>query len=155
MSRAGIALLFAAGCASVPKGEPTAAPALRLEGQPVPPRALIADARNFEAGPGVVVLHYYGAGGWGIRWGHTYVLTAPYFSNHDLTSLAASHATGWSPVQVVRVVPNSSAVAAGFAGTPVGETSAILIGHGHIDHAGDVPAFFGPGLITGKPALIA
>jgi hypothetical protein len=128
----------------------TAGCALVVHGQHVPEHALVPRPADFVVPPGVAVLHYYGAGGWGIKWGETYVLAAPYFTNHGLPTLLASRASS-----AVQVVPDVAAVRAGFAGTPVGETNLILIGHGHVDHAGDVPAFFGEGLITGKPTLIA
>ena len=96
------------------------------------------------------MLHYYGAGGWGIQWGETYLLTAPYFSNHGLGSIVASEA-----LPPMKLTPREGAVRAGLAGTPIAQTQAILIGHGHIDHVGDVPALFGEGLIESKPALIA
>lgn len=118
-----------------------------FRGQRVPFRALLPRSNEFDVPANVVVLHYYGAGGWGIRWGRTYLLTAPYFSNHGLSSLLGSGVLG--------LEPDRQAVRVGFAGTPVAETSAIVIGHGHVDHAGDVPAFFDEGLIASKPALIA
>ncbi len=136
-------------CATTPRAEPVI-PALVVRGQAVPIHAVPAVAADFDVGPGVAVLHYYGAGGWGIQWGSTYVVTAPYFSNHGLGELLAS-----STITALQVTPNVELVRAGLANTPIQKTSVILIGHGHIDHTGDVPALFGPGLIEGTPALVA
>lgn len=124
--------------------------ALTIRGQKVPPLATVANPKDFVVPKGVAVLHYYGAGGWGIEWGDTYLLTAPYFTDHGLATLAASRV---SPA--VRVTPNEQLVKEGFFGTPVAKTAAVLIGHGHLDHTGDVPAFFGDGRITTRPVLIA
>ena len=124
--------------------------AMAIQGQRLPDMALVARPADFEVPAGVAVLHYYGAGGWGIRWGQTYILAAPYFTNHSIARLAASKATS-----MVSITPDVAEVRAGFAGTPVQSTLAILIGHGHIDHAGDVPAYFADGLIAGKPTLVA
>lgn len=76
------------------------------------------------------VLHYYGVGGWGILWKGQYLLTAPYFSNHDL--LASS---------VCEAKPDEHAIARGFANTPYDRTKVILVGHGHVDHAADIPKY--------------
>ena len=125
-------------------------PALVISGQAVPLTAVPAVAADFTAAPGVAVLHSYGSGGWGIQWGDTYLVTAPYFSNHSLTELLGS-----SAIAGVQLTPRTDRVRAGLANTPIAKTAAILIGHGHIDHTGDVPALFAPGLIEGTPALIA
>jgi len=120
----------------------------------MPGRALHPNAAHFVP-PGVpdqpgkkadVLLHYYGAGGWGIGWRGSYLLAAPYFSNHDALTAAGP-----------KIVRNQPAIRDGFAGTPIGTTNVILIGHGHIDHAGDVPGFFERGLIEDgrRPALVA
>lgn len=146
--RCAIALLAAAtGCASGPGRRPVSESALHLRGQPVPATALAPSPADFEVPAGVAVLHYYGAGGWGIQWRGTYVLAAPYFSNHDLMALLAS--------PLAKLVPKEAEVRAGLAGTPVGRTNVLLIGHGHVDHTGDVPALFSTGLIASRPALIA
>jgi hypothetical protein len=149
------ALCLLCACASTPKSGAVQTPGLVVHGQGVPAHVLPAKPGDFEVAPDVAVLHYYGAGGWGISWRGTYLLTAPYFSNHPLLSLAESRMSDWLKPLQQSVVPNVGAVRAGFAGTPVARTQAILIGHGHVDHAGDVPAFFEPGLIKGTPALIA
>jgi hypothetical protein len=78
----------------------------------------------------VAVLHYYGAGGWGILWHDSYLLTAPYFSNH-----------GYLASSVCEAVPDRDAIREGFANTPIDKTKVILVGHGHVDHASDIPAY--------------
>jgi len=143
-----MALLAAAtGCATASRSRAPQEQVLHLRGQPVPATVLQPSLADFEVPPNVAVLHYYGAGGWGIQWRGTYVLAAPYFSNHDLVALLGS--------PLVKLAPKEAEVRAGLAGTPVGKTSVILIGHGHVDHSGDVPALFGEGLIAGRPALLA
>jgi len=143
---AALALLMGPSCAAVPGH----AKATRLRGQRAPGHALVPEPADFEVPAGVVVLHYYGVGGWGVRWGPTYLLTAPYFSHHSVFSLFAS-----KMLRGVQLAPDRVAVRRGFEGTPVSSTTAILIGHGHVDHAGDVSAFFAKGLIEGTPVLIA
>src|SRR5262245_22432935 len=102
------ALLFAA-CA-----------APRLRGALLPRRALAATPEAFRAPPDVAVLHYYGAGGWGVLWRGEYLLLAPYFSNHGMMRLALGG-----------LQPDLAAIRRGFAGTPVAATKTILVGHGH------------------------
>jgi hypothetical protein len=123
--------------------------ALVLRGQHVPEHVLKANPHDFEAAPNVAVLHYYGSGGWLIQWHGTTVLAAPYFSNHSMPSLLASDTVK------SKIVPKPLEVRAGVEGTPIAKTNLVLIGHGHVDHSGDVPALFDQGLITGKPALMA
>ncbi len=115
-----------------------------VRGQPIPERRLAAKPSDFPVDdPGLVVLHYYGVGGWGILWKGSYLLTAPYFSNHDLWD---------SSLGVAR--PKRSAIDAGFRGTPIGSTSVILVGHGHVDHASDIPAY-PAAVLARRPTLVA
>jgi hypothetical protein len=150
MSGRWVFVLLVVACAHRRPPEPDDE-ALIIRGQKVPEHALRADPKSFEAGPKTVVLHYYGAGGWGVQWRGNYVLAAPYFSNHDVASLLASDAAG----SLVKILPKPLEVRAGVEGTPIEKTNLLLIGHGHIDHSGDVPALFDQGLIHGKPALMA
>jgi L-ascorbate metabolism protein UlaG (beta-lactamase superfamily) len=118
----------------------------KVRGQPLPQRRLAARSADFSVPDGVTALHYYGSGGWGIRWRGEYVLLAPYFSNHEVSNLLSG----------AELIPNRERIARGFAGTPVGQTTLILVGHGHIDHAGDVPGYFEDGLVPPRQAgLIA
>ncbi len=144
--------LLTLSCAHTAQREPeVSSDALTLHGQKVPEHVFKADLKDFDAAPGVAVLHYYGSGGWGIQWGKTYVLAAPYFSNHSVARLLGSQTVG----SLLKVEPKQLAVREGVEGTPIANTTAIIIGHGHVDHTGDVPALFDQGLITTKPALIA
>lgn len=92
--------------------------------------------------PRQAVLHYYGVGGWGILWKGEYLMTAPYFSNHGL--LASS---------ICEARPDQDAIARGFANTPYQATKVILVGHGHVDHAADIPAY--PLAQMHRPTMIA
>jgi L-ascorbate metabolism protein UlaG (beta-lactamase superfamily) len=123
--------------------------ALIIHGQKVPEYAVPANPADFTAAPDTAVMHYYGSGGWLIQWHGTTVLAAPYFSNHGIASLLASDAVK------SKILPKAMEVRAGVQGTPIEKTNIILIGHGHVDHSGDVPALFDQGLIGGKPVLMA
>jgi len=115
-----------------------------VRGQAIPERRLAAVPADFVPGdPDVVVLHYYGVGGWGILWKGRYLLTAPYFSNHGLWDSSLGEAR-----------PEPSAIAAGFRHTPFESTSVILVGHGHVDHASDIPAYPAE-LLERRPTLVA
>ena len=116
-----------------------------IAGQQIPRQVLKPDPKDFASDEGVAVLHYYGSGGWGIQWGGSYIVTAPYFSNHVIASLLTQNLS-----------PDVDAIKDGVRGTPFKDAKVILIGHGHIDHAGDVSGFFGDErLESGKPGLVA
>ena len=117
---------------------------VKLHGQPLPTRVIAPNDGDFAERPGEVILHYYGAGGWGILWRGHYIVAAPYFSNHSLVRLAADS-----------VQPKPHEIEAGLRGTPFRRISALLIGHGHIDHAGDVPLLMQTQPVDHPPALIA
>jgi glyoxylase-like metal-dependent hydrolase (beta-lactamase superfamily II) len=55
-------------------------------------------------------------------------MTAPFFSNPGLLRARFAH-----------LAIDEQAVAEGLAGVPVGEVAAILAGHSHYDHLGDLP----------------
>jgi hypothetical protein len=108
-----------------------------VRGQPLATHLLPTQVADFTPpDPDDVVLHYYGVGGWGILWRDEYLLTAPYFSNHDLAESS-----------ICEAYPNQTAIDKGFANTPYDRTKVILVGHGHIDHAADIPAY----PFAGKP----
>ena len=76
------------------------------------------------AGPHVE-LHYLGNGGWLMRRGTDRIATAPFVSNpHGLTLLFPG---GPNTALIDEVVP------------PMHDVGTILIGHGHYDHAMDLP----------------
>jgi len=115
-----------------------------VRGQVIPQAVLPADQAAFmPADPRVAVMHYYGTGGWGVLWKGNYLLAAPYFSNHN----------HWNS-SFGKAVPSSKAIAAGFADTPFDRTSVILVGHGHVDHASDIPAYPAK-VFTRRPTLVA
>lgn len=114
----------------------------KVRGQPLAKHVLPARGADFVPDdPSDAVLHYYGVGGWGILWRGEYLLTAPYFSNHALL-----------PSSVLEASPNRAAIAEGFANTPYDRTKVILVGHGHVDHAADIPAYPFAGT-PGPPAV--
>lgn len=98
---------------------------------------------DFDAPDDVVVMHYYGVGGWGVQWRGRYLLLAPYFSNH-----------GFLEIFVDRP-PNLEAIREGVVNTPFSRAELILVGHGHVDHAGDIPGYLAAGLPSGRAGLIA
>jgi hypothetical protein len=119
---------------------------LTVKHQKVPAHALASRPEDFAAPDDVVVMHYYGAGGWGIKWRGQYLLLAPYFSNHDAATLISG----------VDIAPKREAIRGGVAGTPIGDTTLVLVGHGHVDHAGDIGGLFDMGALTvGRAALVA
>jgi hypothetical protein len=118
--------------------------ALVVRGQRVPSRALAADPAAFVAGPDVAVLHYYGVGGWSVSWRGQVLLFAPYFSHHPLPKMFPG----------TSVTPELDEIRAGLAGTPAARAAALVVGHGHVDHAGDLRAYVEAGLV-GRPALVA
>ena len=109
----------------------------------IPSYAIEATTEEFDVPGDTVVLHYYGVGGWGIRWRGRYLLTAPYFSNHGLARMYDKRS------------PDLDAVTKGVRNTPFRDSGLILVGHGHVDHAADIPAYFAAGLPPNQAGLIA
>jgi L-ascorbate metabolism protein UlaG (beta-lactamase superfamily) len=97
---------------------PPCSPALR----PAEPLAPGAD----------VDIRYLGAAGLYLRWGEDSILLGPYFSNPNLFR-----------VLVGRWGMDRAAIDRGLAGLPVSDVEAILAGHSHYDHIGDLPAILG------------
>jgi L-ascorbate metabolism protein UlaG (beta-lactamase superfamily) len=77
---------------------------------------------------GRVAIRYLGAGGLAIRWRGQILLTAPFFSNY-----------GFPRVPFGRLAPNRRAIWQGMQGIPPARVGAILAGHSHYDHLGDLP----------------
>ncbi len=116
---------------------------VQLAGQRVPAHVLEADPDAFNVADDVAVLHYYGVGGWGVQWRGEYLLMAPYFSNHGFLGFYADQG------------PDIEAVIAGVNNTPFSEAGLILVGHGHVDHAADIPSYHAAGLTTDQAGVIA
>ena len=88
-----------------------------------------------EAGP--VELHYLGVGGWVLRTPRSMLLTGTLLTRPSLLEVGFG----------ARLEPDGEAITRGLAhlGAPaLGDALAILLGHGHYDHALDVP-----GLLVG------
>lgn len=85
------------------------------------------------SGPGTaageaVVLRYLGAGGLYVGWRGEGLLVGPFFSNPDLLEVVFGRLR-WRRGEIAR----------GLRGVPTGRVGAILAGHSHYDHLGDVP----------------
>ena len=115
---------------------------LQIAGQTVPTRPVTVASEEFDDAEDVVVMHYYGVGGWGIQWRGQFLLLAPYFTQHSI------------PALLRRNSPNLAAIRKGTAGTPFDRTGLVLVGHGHVDHAADIPGYFDAGLPAGQAGLI-
>ena len=90
---------------------------------PQPPPAVAAEHQ--------VVLRYFGAGGLYVRWKSTEILLGPFFTNQSLFRAAG----------VGHVVSDGERVRQKLTadGLDVSNVTAILAGHSHYDHIGDVP----------------
>ena len=127
----GLIFLMMPGCAVI------------VAGQKVPDHVLAANADNFNVADDVTALHYYGVGGWGVQWRGQYLLMAPYFSNHGFVGLFRKNG------------PDLDAVRKGVNNTPFADAGLILVGHGHVDHAADIPAYPAAGLPARQAGVIA
>lgn len=74
----------------------------------------------------VVEIRYLGSGGVYIRWGGEAILVGPYFSRPGLVRPLLGN-----------IAFDEARIAQGMAG--LGEVRAILAGHSHFDHIGDLP----------------
>lgn len=81
-----------------------------------------------EAAGEAVVVRYLGAGGLYVGWRGEGLLVGPFFSNPDLLEVAFG-----------RIRWRRGAIARGLRGVSAGRVGAILAGHSHYDHLGDVP----------------
>ena len=111
--------------------------------QKVPDYVLESNMGDFDVPDDVAALHYYGVGGWGIKWRGQYLLTAPYFSNHGFLGLFGRNG------------PDLDALAKGVRNTPFADAGLILVGHGHVDHAADIPGYAATGLPANQAGVIA
>ena len=74
-----------------------------------------------------IQLQYLGVGGWLLRVGESALLTAPFFSNPGLLTVALGRPIRTDTVAVDRFLP------------PVDDVEVVLVGHAHYDHLMDVP----------------
>jgi hypothetical protein len=79
-----------------------------------------------------VVVRYLGAGGLYVGWRGAALLTGPFFSNPGLWR------TGLGKIRM-----RQAAIRQGLAGIPRERVGAILAGHSHYDHIGDLPVVAG------------
>jgi hypothetical protein len=77
---------------------------------------------------GMVAIRYLGAGGLAIRWQGQVLLMAPFFSNY-----------GFPRVPFGSLKPDRDAIAKGMKPLGSAPIGAILAGHSHYDHLGDLP----------------
>lgn len=117
--------------------------AVYVAGQRVPTYAITADTEDFAIADDVAALHYYGVGGWGVKWRGEYLLMAPYFSNHGFLAMFGKNG------------PDLAAIVEGVRNTPFSDAGLILVGHGHVDHAADIPAYAAAGLPPNQAGMIA
>jgi hypothetical protein len=89
-----------------------------------------AERRPFHIGDEQLEVNYLRAGGVLFRWHGEAVMTAPFFSNYPL-HLLPGH----------RIIPNQRAIEMGLGdpGLKLEKVQAILVGHSHYDHIGDLP----------------
>lgn len=84
------------------------------------------------AGPEEVFVRYLGAGGFYLEWRGTPVLMAPFFSNPSFRRAFLG-----------RLAVDQTRIDGGLRGMDLADVRAILVGHAHYDHLGDVPAIAG------------
>jgi hypothetical protein len=75
-----------------------------------------------------LLLRYLGVGGLYLEWRGASILTAPFFSNYGELR-AGFRDVGW----------DEEAIRQGLADLPLADTGAVLVGHSHYDHLGDLP----------------
>jgi hypothetical protein len=80
------------------------------------------------AGEDDVLVRYLGTSGLYIEWRGSALLTAPFFSNPGLFTVAFG-----------RLRFDDEAIRTGLAGIELGAVRALLAGHAHYDHVGDLP----------------
>jgi len=84
-------------------------------------------------------VRYLGSGGVAIRWRDDVLLIGPYFS----------HAGGILAAQFGNVRPDQGRIAEGLHDVDVSHVRAIVTGHSHFDHLGDVPVVAGRCVTSG------
>lgn len=87
-----------------------------------------APAPRPDAAAGDLVVRYLGVSGLYLEWRGVSLLTAPFLSNHRLLK------AGFGKIRW-----DIEAIEQGLAGLPLDEVRAVLAGHSHYDHLGDLP----------------
>ena len=95
---------------------------------PCPPAPAPGETPEAKTPDDAVVIRYLGAGGLFVGWRGSGLLTAPFFSN-----------PGMLRVGLGRMRPDEEAIRRGLDGLPLERIGAILAGHSHYDHLGDLP----------------
>lgn len=81
-----------------------------------------------KGGRDFVLVRYLGAGGLYLEWRGQAVMTGPFFTDYSAMQ-----------VEFGRLRPDPVRIARGLAGLDLDKVHAILLGHSHYDHLGDVP----------------
>ncbi len=82
--------------------------------------------------PDHVVLRYLGTGGLYVGWQGQAIATGPFFTDPGFADLALSP-----------ILSDAGAIFRGLDGVPLGRVGAVLVGHSHYDHLGDLPVVAG------------
>jgi hypothetical protein len=97
-----------------------------------PPCDLALPPASGEEPADEVTVRYLGAGGLYVGWRGEAILTGPFFSNPGLVEV------GLRPMRF-----RWGAIRQGVSGVPMARVGAILAGHSHYDHIGDLPVVAG------------
>src|SRR5262245_47394173 len=124
-SLASLAALLLLGCGHVVYKAPNYA-CERFDFKNPPPCAAAGETTRPDGE--TVAIRYLGAGGLAIRWRGQILLTAPFVSNY-----------GFPRVPFGRLKPDMDVIDEGMKNVPPAEVGAILAGHAHYDHLGDLP----------------
>lgn len=124
----GLIALFALlpGCVhhTVRPGLVDGGPVYDLRRPPCEPERPPADSTPADA----ALVRYLGSGGLYVRWQGEGVLISPFFSNPSLLRVGFG-----------RMRPRPAAVERGLDGLDLAGVGAVLVGHSHYDHLGDLP----------------
>lgn len=99
-------------------------PVYDLRHPPCEPEGSPADSAPADA----ALVRYLGSGGLYVRWQGEGVLISPFFSNPSLLRVGFG-----------RMRPRPAAVQEGLEGLDLAGVGAVLVGHSHYDHLGDLP----------------
>lgn len=121
-----VLLPLLAGCVhhTVRPGLVDGGPVYDLRHPPCDPAGPPADSAPADA----ALVRYLGSGGLYVRWQGEAVLISPFFSNPSLLRVGLG-----------RMRPRPAAVERGLDGLDLAGVGAVLVGHSHYDHLGDLP----------------